>query len=90
MGGVFGGWAGGTGSGRLRVVGWIKCGAGLVRLSLAHVGNVPSSWSHFLAEGAVWINAQVVGKYTLSPYNRSWPNFYKYGALGSILDTEFP
>ncbi|KAF2562483.1 hypothetical protein F2Q70_00015275 [Brassica cretica] len=52
MGGVFGGWAGWTGLGRLRVVGWIKCGAGLVRLCLARVGNVPSSWSRFLAEGA--------------------------------------
>ncbi|KAF3541862.1 hypothetical protein F2Q69_00019930 [Brassica cretica] len=58
MRGVFGGWAGWTGLGRLRVVGWIKCGAGLVRQSFARVGNVPSSWSRFLAEGAVWLNAQ--------------------------------
>ncbi|KAL0668476.1 hypothetical protein Bca4012_031180 [Brassica carinata] len=52
LGEMFGGWASWTSSGWLRVVGRIRCGAGLVRLSLARVGNVPSSWSQFLAEGA--------------------------------------
>ncbi|KAF3590735.1 hypothetical protein DY000_02025156 [Brassica cretica] len=56
LGGVFGGWARWTGSGWLRVVGGIRCGAGLVRLSLASVGNVPSSWSRFLTEGARMAN----------------------------------
>ncbi|KAF2535693.1 hypothetical protein F2Q70_00005332 [Brassica cretica] len=51
LGGVFGGWASWTSSGWLPVVSRIRCGSGLLRPSLTHVGNMPSSWSRFLTEG---------------------------------------